>query len=79
MNQNLNNKLQKPLNKQVTRVTLDWRKHRDSIPIWNEICAWTIETFGLPGGKFTWHPTEDYMIFDFIDERDAIHFSLRWL
>ena len=79
MNQNLNNKLQKPLNKQVTRVTLEWRKNRNSIPIWNEICAWTIENYGLPGEKFVWYPSEDYMHFDFYNERDAIHFSLRWL
>lgn len=78
MNQNLKSKSQIPLNKQGTKVTLEWTRGRDSVPIWNEICAWTIDKFGLPGDKFTWHPTEDYMIFDFVDERDAIHFMLRW-
>jgi hypothetical protein len=38
-----------------------------------------METFGLPGDKFFTHMTEDYMDFHFYDERDAIHFSLRWL
>lgn len=78
MNQNLKNKSQIPLNKQGTKITLSWTKGRDSIPIWDEICIWTIEKFGLPGHKFTWHPTEDYMIFEFVDERDAVHFMLRW-
>lgn len=67
-----------PSNKQVTRITLDWQKGRDTIPEWNEICAWAIEQFGLPGKKFEWHPTEDYMHFDFYNEKDAIHFMLRW-
>jgi hypothetical protein len=47
--------------------------------MWDEICIWTIEQFGLPGNKFEWHPKEDNMEFYFYDERDAIHFSLRWL
>jgi hypothetical protein len=37
-----------------------------------------MEQFGLPGDKFTWHATESHMDFDFIDEKDAIHFILRW-
>jgi len=78
VNQNLKNKSKIPLTKQGTKITLEWTKGRDSIPIWDEICIWAIEKFGLPGDKFTWHPTEDYMIFDFVDERDAVHFMLRW-
>jgi len=62
----------------VTKVILEWREDRDDIPSWNEICAWTIEQFGLPGNKFIWHPTSEYMEFDFYDEKDAIHFMLRW-
>ena len=71
-------KYETPSNKQVTRVRLDWQKGRDSIPIWNEICAWAMGEFGLPGSRYEWHPTEDYMYFDFYDERNAIHFMLRW-
>jgi hypothetical protein len=66
------------LNKPATKVVLEWAKNRDSIPIWDEICAWAIENFGLPGNRFEWHPTEDYMEFLFYDEKDAIHFELRW-
>jgi hypothetical protein len=78
VNQNLQNKSKIPLDKQGTKVRLDWTNGRDGILIWDEICIWAIEKFGMPGEKFTWHPTQDYMIFDFIDERDAIHFMLRW-
>jgi hypothetical protein len=66
------------LDKPATKITLNWTKGRDSIQIWNEICAWCIEQFGLPGNRFIWRPTEDYMEFLFYDEKDAIHFELRW-
>jgi hypothetical protein len=46
--------------------------------MWDEICMWAVETFGLPGERFEWHPAEDNMEFYFYDERDAIHFELRW-
>lgn len=62
-----------------TKVRLDWRDGRNNTEAWNEICIWAIEQYGMPGTLFTWHPTEDYMDFYFHNERDAIHFSLRWL
>ena len=77
MNQNLNNKLQTLSSKQATRVRIPWKKG-DTITSWNETCAWAIEQFGLPGEKFVTHPREEYMDFLFFDERDAIHFMLRW-
>jgi hypothetical protein len=78
VNQNLKNKLQTPLNKPVTKVVLGWTQGRADIPIWDEICIWAIEQFGLPGTRFEWHPGEDNMEFYFYDERDALHFELRW-
>jgi len=59
-------------------VRLRWAPGRDNSAAWNEICASAIEEFGLPGIKFTWHPTEEYMDFVFADERDALLFQLRW-
>ena len=59
-------------------IRICWQKG-DTITNWDEICIWAIEQFGLPGTKFTSHPTQDYMDFLFSDEKDAIHFSLRWL
>jgi hypothetical protein len=60
-----------------TRVRIPWQPFHD-IPTWNETCAWAVEQYGLPGDKYITHPTEDYMDFYFADERDAIHFELRW-
>ena len=57
-----------------TRVRIPWKK--GDIIDWNETCAWAIEKFGLPGDRFTSHPTEDYMDFHFKDEKDAILFEL---
>lgn len=71
-------KYETPLKKLGTKVTLDWRDGRNDTEAWNEICAWTIEQFGMPGTRYTWHPSEDDMKFYFHHEEDAIHFMLRW-
>lgn len=59
-------------------VRIPWRDTEEYISAWNDICIWAIETFGLPGVKFVWHPHDDYMDFVFEDERDATLFLLRW-
>jgi|LakMenEpi03Aug12_release.lakeMendotaPanAssembly.Ray.scaffolds.fasta_scaffold66902_8 hypothetical protein len=56
-------------------IRIPWRMD-DTINSWNDICAWAVEHYGLPGDKFITHPTEDYMDFMFRNEEDAIHFSL---
>jgi hypothetical protein len=66
-----------PSNQQATKVRIPWREG-DSITSWNETCVWAIQQFGLPGDKFVTRTTEDYMDFYFVDEKDAIHFELRW-
>lgn len=38
---------------------------------WNEVCADIIEVFGLPGDRFTSHPTADYMDFHFKSKKDV--------
>jgi hypothetical protein len=38
---------------------------------WNEVCAKIIEQFGLPGDRYTSHPTESNMKFIFKNEQDA--------
>jgi hypothetical protein len=45
---------------------------------WNEVCAWAVERFGLPGDKFLTNPNESYMDFIFKDDEDATMFSLMW-
>lgn len=44
---------------------------------WNELLAWTVETFGLPGDKILFHPNQDYMTFDFANQQDALMFQLK--
>ena len=58
--------------KLVTKVNISWKTN------WNEICAWCVEHYGLPGKNYTWHAQKDDMEFIFFNEKDAIHFILRW-
>jgi hypothetical protein len=44
---------------------------------WNELLAWTMETYGLPGEKVSFHPTENWMDFTFDNEDDALMFQLK--
>lgn len=74
----LQNELTAPLKMQGTRVRISWTVS-SGIPTWNDTFDWAIEKFGLPGDNFNTHCTEDYMDFIFKDEKDAIHFALRWL
>jgi hypothetical protein len=46
--------------------------------MWNEVCAWAIEYFGLPGHRFNTHANVNYMEFIFDDPKDALLMSLRW-
>lgn len=38
---------------------------------WNETCAMVLEVFGLPGDRFTSHPSQDKLIFNFKNPKDA--------
>jgi hypothetical protein len=75
----LPNELKTPSSKQGTKVRIPW-KRGDTISDWDATCIWAIEHYGLPGFyKYYTHCTENYMDFYFYDEKDAIHFGLRWL
>jgi hypothetical protein len=39
---------------------------------WNEICVKVMEVFGLPGNRYTTHPSTHYMAFKFNSEKDRI-------
>jgi hypothetical protein len=56
----------------VNEVYIPWTKAREQDPEWNEICVRVVEKFGLPGDRYTSHPAEDWMIFEFKDERDSL-------
>jgi len=38
---------------------------------WNETCAQIMEHFGLPGDRYTTEASENFMKFNFKDEKDA--------
>lgn len=38
---------------------------------WNETCAMVLEVFGLPGDRYTSHPDQDVMVFNFKNKKDA--------
>ena len=57
-------------------VTVLW-EYNDSDQKWNDLCAWTVETFGLPGDKFQWHAQTAYMMWNFTLEQDALLFLVR--
>ena len=50
-------------------VWINWQ-HPD-MP-WTEICAKVMEVFGLPGHRYTTHPTTHFMTFTFKSERDRV-------
>lgn len=56
-------------------VHIPWQ-HGDNLSNWDQKCIFAMETFGLPGDKYITSLTEDYMDFIFVEEKDAIYFSL---
>jgi serine protease inhibitor len=57
-------------------IRVPWDYPGNNLITWNEVCAWCIEHFGLPGKNFTTHPTEEYMDFVFNDKNNALMFQL---
>lgn len=57
----------------ATKISIPWVRND-----WNIACAWAIEQYGLPDEKFTTRAGDEGMEFYFVDERDAIHFELKW-
>lgn len=62
----------------TTTVRIDWKREFDNKTMWNEVCAWAIERFGLPGDRFQTRANVNYMEFIFKDRRDALIMSLQW-
>lgn len=59
-------------------VRISWSREYDNDTWWNEVCAWAIEYFGLPGNRFRTQANIDYMDFVFENHNDALMMSLRW-
>jgi len=58
-------------------VKLNW-ENNPQMKHWNEVCAWTVEHFGLPGHRYKTEITENYMIWNFIEQQDQLIFTLAW-
>jgi hypothetical protein len=50
-------------------VSVPWQGQKEYW--WNETCGDILEIFGLPGDRYTSHPTENKMDFHFKSEKDA--------
>lgn len=59
-------------------VRIHWSREFDNKQMWNEVCAWAIEYFGLPGGRFHTTANVNYMEFIFESNKDALIMALRW-
>jgi hypothetical protein len=59
-------------------VRIYWSREYDNKQMWNEVCAWTIEYFGLPGDRFETSANVNYMDFTFRSNKDALLMAVRW-
>lgn len=59
-------------------VRIDWTREYDNKAMWNEVCAWALERFGLPGDRFETHANVNYMEFVFKSNKDALLMALQW-
>ena len=60
-------------------VKIPWATGSDGTTPWNEICAWALGEFGLPGERYVTHPTPEEMCYLFRDQEDAVLMILRWV
>jgi hypothetical protein len=62
----------------TSTVRIPWVPRDDNETYWNEVCAWAIERFGLPGDRFQTHANINYMDFVFKSNKDALVMALMW-
>lgn len=62
----------------TSTVRIYWSRNYDNNTMWNEVCAWAIEYFGLPGARYTTRANVNYMEFIFKDSKDALLMCLQW-
>jgi hypothetical protein len=59
-------------------VRISWSREFDNEQRWNDVCAWAIEHFGLPGDRFQSHANINHMDFVFNSNKDALLMALMW-
>lgn len=60
------------------KVKITWKMGHDTTEWLYHVCAWVVEEYGLPGGKYNTELTEHYMVFNFNKQEDAAMTALRW-
>jgi len=58
-------------------IRVPWTDPYNHGDAWNELLAWTVETYGLPGEKVSFHPKHDCMDLTFDNEQDALMFQIK--
>ncbi len=56
----------------MVKIHIPWNSKNNRLSQWNDICADIVEHFGLPGDRYVTEVTEDYMDFNFHDDRDGL-------
>ena len=56
----------------ASTVRIYWSREFDNKQMWNEVCAWAIERFDLPGDRFYTEANVNYMDFHFKSNKDAL-------
>ena len=59
-------------------VRIAWSREFDNNEKWNNVCAWAVEHFGLPGDRFQTHANVNYMDFVFNSNKDALMMAIMW-
>ena len=62
----------------ASTVRIYWSREFDNKQMWNEVCAWAIERFDLPGDRFYTEANVNYMDFHFKSNKDALLMAIRW-
>ena len=62
----------------TSTVRISWSREFDNEQRWNDVCAWAIEHFGLPGDRFQSHANVNHMDFVFNSNKDALLMALMW-
>jgi hypothetical protein len=59
-------------------IRVPWQDPHNTDFMWNELLAWTCETYGLlSGDNWSYRPDTNYMDFHFYNENDAMMFQLK--
>ena len=63
----------------TSTVRIAWsQEFDDNGQKWNEVCAWAVERFGVPGDRFGTRAKIDGMDFIFTSNKDALMMALMW-